>query len=100
MTEVGTGDREPDAVKEEPINGFQALGWTLIVVGAGLAGAAFMFDVSVATGQAALYGVPDRIANVDRIAVRHMMLACGLAGFVSGWIVVGAHAVREALTKS
>lgn len=76
-------------------------GWALafILLGVGLSGWAFAFDVGVDSGSAGLYGIPERVANTDRLAIRHMILASGLALFVSGWVLVGADHVAKALRR-
>ena len=75
------------------------LAWVLILVGAFTTIAAFGYDVGVSSGSAGLYGIPDRVANTDKLAIRHMILACGLAGFISGWIVLSAAMVIGQLAR-
>ena len=72
-----------------------SLGWIMIVGGVLAVIAAFSFDVGVSSGASGLYGLPDRVANTDRMALRSMILACGLASFVSGWIALSAGWILE-----
>lgn len=74
------------------------LAYLLIGLGAVGSALAFFFSVEVSTGLTA-YGAPSHVANVDRLALRSMILACGLAVFVSGWIVLGASKIRDAILK-
>lgn len=80
--------------------GLGAVGWLLIALGVIVGGFAFFFDVGVGSGSEGLYGVPERVANIDRIAVRHMILATGLASIVSGWVLVAANHVAKAVRSA
>lgn len=75
------------------------VGWTLVVAGLVVGALAFYYDVGVSTGSAGTYGVPDRVANTDRIALRHMLLASGLASFVSGWIALTGGLILNAMRR-
>ena len=76
-------------------------GWMMVLVGAVIVGVAFFFDVGMGTGTdlESLYQVPSRVANIDKIAIRHMILASGLALFVSGWVLVGADHIASAVRR-
>lgn len=74
-------------------------GWLMIAGGALAVGAAFFFDVGVSSGAGGLYGLPDRVANTDKMAIRNMIVACGLASFVSGWISLSAGLILEEIKK-
>lgn len=81
---------------------FSALGWVLVIAGA-LAGIlAFFYRVGVPVGS--LYVADGEVANLDRIAIRHMLLASALTAFVSGWVVLAAdrivQEIRSSSTKS
>ena len=52
------------------------------------------FDVSAR--DLGIYGSSE-VANLDKIAVRHMILGSGAALFISGWIALGLERVREAI---
>lgn len=76
------------------------LGALLIVTSIVAVIVAFTFDVGVNSGAGGAYGIPDRIANTDRMAIRSMILACGLAGFVSGWVSLSAGLIIDRLNRS
>lgn len=57
--------------------------------------ASFFFPVGVET--AGLYGVPDEVANIDKIALRHMCLAGSLALFLGGCALLGAGHVAKTI---
>jgi hypothetical protein len=80
--------------------GLGGLGWSLIALGVMVAIGAFFFEVGVGSGSGGLYGVPERVANIDRIAIRHMLLATGLASIVSGWVLVAANHVAKAVRSA
>lgn len=90
----------PDAPAGTETPSLSGAAWTLIVMGAAVAGFAFLFDVGVGSGSAGVYGLPDRVANLDKIAVRHMLMATGLALFVSGWVLVGADHVAQTVWRA
>ena len=76
------------------------LGWFMILGGIVIAGMSFSYDVGVSTGTAAgLYGMPERLANSDKMAIRHMILACGLASFVAGWIALCSGLIMKAVER-
>lgn len=80
------------------VGGTVALGgWWLIAAGVIGAIVAFAYPVGVAT--VGLYGIPDQVANLDKIAVRHMIMAVSLALFVSGSVLVAAGAVQRELRR-
>lgn len=72
-----------------------AVGWWLVGLGAFIALSAFFFPVSVST--AGLYGAPSAVANIDKIALRHMILACGLALFVGGCVLAAGDGIARRL---
>ena len=74
--------------------GLQTVGGIMILGGAVLAIMAFAFDVSAR--DLGIYGSSE-VANLDKIAVRHMILGSGAALFISGWIALGLERVREAI---
>lgn len=68
-------------------------GWWLVTFGVVGALVAMLFPVGVdAPG---IYGIPDQVANIDRIAIRHMILAASLAAFVSGFVLIAAGALQR-----
>lgn len=82
-----------------PGSGFLVFGWLMILAGVGAAIGAFYFDVGVSSGSFGAYGVPERVANMDRVAIRAMILAGGQALFVAGWISVAAGAILGAIKR-
>lgn len=76
-----------------------ATGWILILAGVGLVAMAFLYDVGVNVGSGGLYGLPERVANSDKMAFRSMILATGLTSFVSGWIALSCGLILEALDR-
>ncbi len=68
-------------------------GWVLIALGVVASGAAFFLDVTVPVS------LTERVANVDKIAMRHMVLASGLTVFLSGWVLVAAGTVVKAIGR-
>lgn len=76
------------------------LGWIMIFGGALVAGLAYFYNVGVSTGSAGLYGMPEEVANADKMAFRSMLLATGLAVFVSGWIALIGGLILEELKRS
>lgn len=77
---------------------FAVIGWVLIAGGAGAALLSFFYNVGVETS--GLYGAPQSVVNLDKVAVRNMILACGLAAFVAGWIALAASHVSRQLRLS
>lgn len=73
------------------------VGWWLFGLGLIGALAAFFYPVGVETP--GLYGVPDQVANLDKIAIRHMVMAASLAVFVAGSVLIGAGAVQRDLRR-
>lgn len=73
-------------------------GWWLF--GLGLLGAvvAALYPVGVSTP--GLYGIPDQVANIDKIAIRHMIMAASLASFVSGCVLIAAGAIQRELRRA
>lgn len=72
-----------------------------ILVGLGVVGALLAFGYSVEAreiigGQD--FG-PTGVANLDKVAIRHMLLAAALATFVSGWIAISADHVAKSLSR-
>jgi hypothetical protein len=92
--DIETWRREPKP-PSDPVQGF---GTWLIVLGVVGAFASFFFPVSVETS--GLYGVPDRVANIDRIALRHMCLAASATSFVGGCVMFAAGYVARAVRSS
>lgn len=84
----------------EPPSAPTIIGVLLIVVSAIVVLVAFTFDVGVSSGTGGLYGIPDKIANTDKLAIRSMILSCGLAGFVSGWISLSAGLIIKQLQRT
>lgn len=80
--------------------GMIGLAWFLILAGVAFAGGAFAYDVGVGSGSGGLYGIPERVANVDKVAIRHMLLVCGVGCFISGWVLIGAEHVAAAIRRS
>nr|WP_312990580.1 hypothetical protein [Brevundimonas diminuta] len=74
-------------------------GWFLVLAGVAISLGAFFFNVGIESTAGGLYNAPERIANIDRIAIRHMILATGLACFVAGWVVIAAGYVSRSLRK-
>lgn len=73
----------------------QGVGMWMIALGIIGGIAAFFFPVGVETS--GLYGAPEQVANIDRIALRHMCQAAAMALFVGGCILYGAgHIARTA----
>lgn len=72
-------------------------GWWLL--GLGLVGAAVAFFYPVGVDTVGLYGAPDQVANLDKIAIRHMILAVSLASFVAGSVLIGAGALQRELRR-
>lgn len=91
-------DLEPMAPAAVPNSG-GAWAWIMIVIGAGLAGWAFFFDVGTAIGAGSEYGLPDRVANLDKIAFRHMILATGLGLFICGHILLASERLSSSLRR-
>ena len=75
------------------------MGWFLIVAGLFIIVMAFMYDVGVDARTGGLYGLPERVANTDKMAFRSMVLATGLASFVSGWIALSCGLILDALDR-
>lgn len=94
MTEATT----PVYVDAGP-SGPVAMGWLMILGGAVAVAAAFFIDVGVSSGADGLYGLPERVANADKMAIRHMVLACGLTSFVSGWIALGVGLILSEIKR-
>lgn len=47
-----------------------------------------------------MYGLPDQVANTDKMAVRSMLLASGLAVFVSGWVALIGGMILEKIKST
>lgn len=71
-------------------------GWILILAGVALAIWAFNFDVGVPVPDPG-HGGPYMVANADRMGVRGMILASGLALFISGWVALAGGMVCRAI---
>jgi len=76
-----------------------AMGWIMIIGGAVLAAVSFFYNVGVSTGAGGMYGLPEQVANTDKMAVRSMLLACGLAAFVSGWVSLLGGMILEQIKR-
>jgi hypothetical protein len=76
-----------------------AWAWIMILIGAGLAGWSFIFDVGMATGAGSEFGLPDRVANLDKIAFRHMILASGLGLFICGHILLASERLSSSIRR-
>ncbi|WP_368933480.1 hypothetical protein [Brevundimonas naejangsanensis] len=83
--------------QESAVGAMSGIAWLLIIGGVLCSVGAFYYDVGIAV--AGSYGMGDRVANVDRIAIRNMILACGLTSVVSGWVLVAAGLVVKALRQ-
>ena len=68
-------------------------GWLLI--GLGVFGAVMAFFMNVGVD----VSLTERVANVDKVAIRHMTLNASLAIFVSGWVLVAAGAIEKAVRR-
>lgn len=68
-------------------------GWVMIALGVVTAAISFFVDVTVPVS------LTERVANMDKIAVRHMFLASSLTVFLSGWLLVAAAAVVKAIAR-
>ena len=67
------------------------MGWILIVVGLIVILFSFMYDVGVSTyNSGGLYGIPSRVANTDKMAIRQMLHLSGVATFIVGSITLAA----------
>lgn len=101
MTDTGTSasPHSPTnaAPKDTPLP--ITMGWILIVAGVFAVGMAFLYDVGVDVGSGGLYGLPERVANSDKMAFRNMILSTGLASFVSGWIALSCGLILEAIDR-
>ena len=97
--ERATPEAEPSPTTpppdEEPPSIMAAFAWLMILGGAVVVGGAFLYDVSVDSGPSGIYGLSSKVANIDRIAVRHMLLNCGLVAYASGWIALAVHYLRQ-----
>lgn len=69
-------------------------GWLMLL---GIAGGIGSFFFPVGVEPVGLYGVDDRIANIDLIALRHMCLATALGLFVAGAVLFGAGHIAKAI---
>lgn len=76
-------------------DGVQSWGFWLAILGALGAVLSFFFPVGVET--TGLYGLPGEVANLDKIALRHMCLAGSLGLFVGGCALIGAGHVAKAI---
>ena len=74
-----------------------AWGWVLITIGAVTSALAYFYSVGVSVDGP--YGLQSEVANLDKVAVRHMLLGSGLALFVSGWVAVSADFVAGEVRK-
>lgn len=81
----------------EPGAGLSQWAWILSGIGLVVVLVAFFMPVGVETFNGGAYGLPSEVANIDKIAIRHMTLATGLALFVSGVILFGLNSVRAAV---
>lgn len=75
------------------------MGWVMIIGGAVLATVSFFYNVGVSTGAGGLYGLPEQVANTDKMAIRSMLLACGLAAFISGWVSLLGGMILEQIKR-
>lgn len=71
-------------------------GWWLVALGVLGALGAFVFPVGVDVG--GLYG-GESIANLDRIAIRHMLFNAAMAFVVSGFVLVAVGALQAELRR-
>ncbi len=76
-----------------------AMGWVMVLGGAVLTALAFFYNVGVSTGSGGMYGLPEQVANSDKMAMRSMILACGLASFVSGWVSLLGGMILEQIKR-
>lgn len=76
---------------------FVGMGSLMILLGLTLVVLAFFYNVGVSTGVGGMYGLPDQVANTDKVATRSMILACGLTSFISGWIALIGGLILERL---
>lgn len=86
-----------DVVSEKGVDApgsVAAGGWWLF--GLGVVGALIAFVFPVGVEVSGLYGA-DSVANIDKIAIRHMILAVSLAMFVGGCALIGAGAIQKEL---
>jgi len=83
--------------QDSAVGTMAGIAWLLIIGGVLCSAGAFYYDVGV--GVAGSYGLGNRVANVDKIAIRNMILACGLTSIVSGWALVSAGLIVKALRQ-
>jgi hypothetical protein len=76
-------------------DGVQNWGLWLAILGGLGAVLSFFFPVGVET--VGLYGLPGEVANLDKIALRHMCLAGSLGLFVGGCTLIGAGHVAKTI---
>lgn len=76
-----------------------AVGWLMVLGGVALVVWSFNFDVGVSTTAGGLYGFPERVANADLVARRQMIVTCGAASFVAGWVAVATGMILKALAR-
>ena len=76
------------------------LGVLLMIAGVIAAVVAFGYDVSVQTDYNPLSAVPTRVANIDKISFREMILWCGGFSFIAGAVLYAGGRIRAALARS
>jgi hypothetical protein len=83
------------ATPSEDSDAVQNWGSWLAILGVVGAAASFFFPVGVETP--GLYGVPEEVANLDKIALRHMCMAISASLFIGGCAMIGAGHVAKAI---
>lgn len=92
---VEDGQSVGPAASIEDSDAVQNWGSWLAILGVAGAIGSFFFPVGVET--AGLYGIPDEVANIDKIALRHMCMAGSVGLFVGGSALIGAGHVAKAI---
>lgn len=73
---------------------FEMMGWLLLIGGAIGAGIGFTVDIGVDVPGS--YGGGE-VANIDRMAMRELVITVAVGAFISGWIALAAHHVISAI---
>lgn len=92
---VQIDDRE---VSASPSSAMSTWGGWLVALGIIGALASFFFPVGVET--LGVYDLPREVANIDKIALRHMCMAASLGLFIGGCVMLGAGHVAKAIRAS
>ncbi len=93
-----TTETQMETAAIAPENGMMYLGVLLMIAGVIAVIVAFAYDVSVETDYNPLSALPSRVANIDKISFREMILWCGGFSFVAGAVLYAGGRIRGALT--